>query len=75
MMCRVEADCTRDAVIGVVSELEFASGEIETSVLVMVPACEIHSTDAVHDTRASMPPEEFTVLSILEAAGDPGRLS
>lgn len=77
MICRHEDDveaCTRDAVIAVVTELEFTSGEVEVSVLTMLPACEIHSPETVHEARGSMAPDEFTVLSILEAAGDPGRL-
>lgn len=75
MICRAQEECARDAVVGIVSEFEFASGEVEVSMLMMTPACEVHAGEEVHEARASMSPDEFTVLNILHAAGDPGRLT
>jgi hypothetical protein len=75
MRCRAIEDCAEDAVFGVVSEEEYADGDTVVSVLSLQPMCAMHTSEAVHEARSSMSPDEFTVVHIMHAAGDPGRLS
>lgn len=75
MRCRATVDCTAEALYGVVESVEFTSAEVVTSMLVLVPTCPAHTADTVGATRASVGPDEFTVVHLMHAAGDPGRLS
>lgn len=75
MKCRVAEACTNDAAFGIVIEEEYTDGATVVSVLSLTPACLTHATEYVHEVRQSTTPDGFTVLHVMHAAGDPGRLS
>lgn len=80
MICRVERDCVAEAVYGVVDEVDTIDEgpdgtHVHVSMLRMTPACAMHVSAHAAEVRASATPDDFTVVHIMHAAGDPGRLS
>lgn len=75
MNCRAAEDCTAEAIFGIVIEEQHNHGDVVVSVLAMIPVCAQHVSEHVTEVRASATPDDFTVVNIMHAAGDPGRLS